>query len=128
MNVSEITARLYALNDALTGKTGKPGTYNGLYLTVRDDHCEIMLHTEYEANGGWSHGTAKGDTPSAALASADAIVAALPSLVAARNGRHMARIADCIDKAKADGIADEYVTPLRMTVAAMTENLLTVAK
>jgi len=69
-------------------------------------------------------GTATGATPEDALDDADRIIAALPDIATTNLHRHLARIAYCVDKARDDGIADEYVQPLRMTVAAITANLL----
>jgi hypothetical protein len=124
MNVKEISKRLYALNDALLDKTGKKGAYGGLDLEIKDDLCSVAIYTEYSSKGGWNHGTGKGDTPEAALDAADAIVAALPDLNKARLQAHLERVADCVDQARADNIADEYVTPLTATVAAISANLL----
>lgn len=124
MNVKEISKRLYALNDALLDKTGKKGAYGGLDLEIKDDQCSVSLYTEYDSDGGWTYGKAKGDTPEAALDAADAIVAALPAPEQARLQAHLERVADCVDKARADNIADEYVTPLTATVAAISANLL----
>mgnify|MGYP003672128105 CR=1 FL=1 len=124
MNIQEITKRLYAIGAAILEKTGE-SPWIAPYLSIRDDECSITLYRALgDANPCDDIGTAKGDTPEAALDAADAIIAALPSPENAKLHRHMARVADCIDKAHADGIDDEYVTPLRMTVAAMTENLL----
>jgi len=120
----EITIRLYGLAKALMTKTDKRICYGGLGMTIRNDMCVVYLNTDYEVQGGHSYGTAKGDTPEAALADADRIIAALPDLNTAKLHSHMARVAACIDKAHADGIADEYVTPLRVTVKAMSDNLL----
>jgi len=120
----EITIRLYGLAEALMTKTDKRICYGGLGMTIRDDRCVVYLQTDYEVNGGNSYGTANGDTPEAALADADRIIAALPDPDTAKLHRHMARVADCIDKAHADGIDAEYVTPLRKTVIAMSNNLL----
>jgi len=123
MNVQAITKRLYAIGDAILEKTGeKPWT--APYLKICDDKCTVTLYTGWNGGDYDVIGTAKGETAEAALDAADAIIAALPEPKTAKLHRHMARVADCIDKAHADGIADEYVTPLRMTVAAMTENLL----
>lgn len=125
MNVKEISKRLYALNDALLDKTGKKGAYGGLDMDIKDDRCSIMLRTDYTSVGDfYIYGTAKGDTPEAALDAADAIVAALPAPEKARLQAHLERVADCVDKARADNIADKYVTPLTATVAAISANLL----
>ena len=123
MNIQEITKRLYAIGEAILEKTGnKP--WIAPSLSIRDDQCTVTLYSGWNGGDYKVIGTAKGETPDAALDDADAIVAALPAPQTAKLHAHMARVADCIDKAHADGIDDEYVTPLRMTVAAMTENLL----
>ena len=123
MNIQEITKRLYAISDAILEKTGeKPWIEPS--LSIRDDKCTVTLYRGWIVGDNKMIGTAKGDTPDFALDAANAIIAALPTPEVAKIHAHMARVADCIDKAHADGIDDEYVTPLRMTVAAITENLL----
>ena len=118
MDVTEITARLYAIGAAILDKTGER-PWLAPSMTIKDNVCRIGVY------GGKDYiGTGKGDTPEAALDDADRIIAALPDLENAKLHRHMARVADCIDAAHSDGIADEYVTPLRLTVKAMSDNLL----
>lgn len=127
MDVQEITKRLYAIGDALLEKTGEsPWTAPKLY--IYDNKCTINLYTGW--NGGTYKviGSAKGDTPDSALDDADRIIAALAALENAKMQAHLERVAACVDKANADNIPDEYVTPLRMTIAAMTENLLEAPK
>jgi len=124
MNVAEISARLYAIDAAILDKTGET-PWIAPTLKIADGKCSVDLFKAY-GNGPADYmiGTAKGTTPDAALVDADRIIAALPRLDDAKLHRHMERVADCIDKAHADGIADEYVTPLRVAVSAMSDNLL----
>ena len=124
MNVAEISARLYAIDAAILDKTGET-PWIPLTLKIADGKCSVDLFKAY-GNGPADYmiGTAKGTTPDAALVDADRIIAALPDPDTAKLHRHMERVADCIDKAHADGIADEYVTPLRVAVSAMSDNLL----
>ena len=118
MDVTEITTRLYAIGSAILDKTGER-PWLAPSMTIKDNVCRIGV------NGGKDYiGTGKGDTPEAALDDADRIIAALPDLENAKLHRHMVRVAGCIDAAHSDGIADEYVTPLRLTVKAMSDNLL----
>ena len=121
MNIDQITARLYAIGAAILDKTGgKP--WHGPELCIKDNACQIHLYcADMRAN---ALGYAKGPTPEAALDEADRIIAALPDHSTAALHRHMARVAECIDKAHADDIPVEYVTPLRLTVKAMFDNLL----
>jgi len=123
MNVSEITARLYAIGAAILEKTGeKPWLTPS--MIIKDDACRITLYRDFGNGKSYTIGTAKGDTPEAALDDADRIIAALPDPETTKLHSHMARLAECVDKARDDGIADEYVQPIRMTVAAITANLL----
>lgn len=123
MNVKEITQRLYAIGTAILEKTGdKP--WISPSLSIRDDACTIALYMTKGADRYHIFHCAKGDTPEAALSDADAAIAALPDPKTVKLHNHMQRVADCIDKAAADGIDDEYVTPLRMTVKAISDNLL----
>ena len=123
MDVTEITARLYAIGEAILDKTGET-PWIAPKLAIADGKCCIGLYRDYGGGNDYIIGTAKGDTPEAALDDADRIIAALPDLETAKLHRHMARVADCIDAARSDGVADEYVTPLRLTVKAMSDNLL----
>jgi len=123
MDVTEITARLYAIGAAILDKTGET-PFLEPKLGISDGECRVGLYRGYGNGCDYTIGTATGDTPEAALDDADRIIAALPDLENAKLHRHMARVADCIDAAHSDGIADEYVTPLRLTVKAMSDNLL----
>ena len=71
MNVSEITAQLYAISKALVEKTGeKP--WIAPKLEIYDDKCGIDLMREYKTSGrnDYMVGTAKGNTPEDAIADA----------------------------------------------------------
>jgi hypothetical protein len=124
MNIAEITTRLYAIGAAILEKTGET-PFIAPAVKIADGECTVDLMKAYTfGNRDYIIGTAKGDTPEAALDNADMIIATLPSIETAKLHQHMARVADCIDKAHADGIAAEYVNPLRLTVKAMSDNLL----
>jgi len=123
MDVTEITARLYAIGAAILDKTGET-PWIGPKLAIADGKCCIGLYRDYGDGNDYIIGTATSVTVNGALDHADRIIAALPDLENAKLHRHMARVADCIDAAHSDGIADEYVTPLRLTVKAMSDNLL----
>jgi len=121
MDIDQISDRLYAIGAAILDKTGgKP--WHGPELRIKDNACHIDLYCSDIKAKALDY--AKGPTPEAALDKADRILAAMPDNNTAALYRHMARVADCIDKAADDGIADEYVTPLRLTVKAMSDNLL----
>lgn len=69
-----------------------------------------------------------GDTPAEAIEKAREYIAALPSPEEAGAHEYMRAVAKAIDTGKRNGIADEYVSPLRGVNMAMTENLLTHSK
>jgi hypothetical protein len=121
MNVSEITKRLYAINEAVIEKTGRKPVSTPSIVVAHEKCTVIVRGHSYECK---HIASISGGTFEAALDAADAFIAAMPALEAAKLQAHMARVADCIDKAHADGIADEFVTPLRVTVKAMSDNLL----
>ena len=126
MNTDQITTRLYAIGAAILEKTGEKPWFAPA-LKIADGKCTVELMKAYKPSplqNDYMIGTAKGHTPEAALDEADRIIAALPDHSTAALHRHMARVAECIDKAHADGIDPEYVTPLRKTVIAMSNNLL----
>ena len=125
MNVQEITKQLYAISKALVAKTGeKP--WIAPCVVIEDGKCKIRLTKAYNDSRmlAYEVGTAKGDTPEAAIADAFAIIAALPDLETAALHRHMARVADCADKARADGVDEDYITPLSVVVQQIGSNLL----
>ena len=125
MNVSEITAQLYAIGKAIVEKTGEQPWIQPK-MEIFDGKCAIELMREYKTSGrnDYMVGTAKGDTPDEAIADAFKIITALPDLATAAIQRHMSRVADCIDKGREDGIDDAWITPLVAVKTAMTENLL----
>ena len=59
-----------------------------------------------------------------ACRNADVWIAALPTPETRAMTDHMTRVADCIDKGRADGIDDAYIAPLVVVKSAMAENLL----
>lgn len=69
-----------------------------------------------------------GDTPADAIAKAFAYIAAMPSPDEAGVQEYMRDVAKAIDTGKRHNIADEYVAPLRVVKAAMTDNLLAHSK
>lgn len=125
MNVSEITAQLYAISRALVEKTGEKPWIQPK-MEIYDGKVRIDLMRAYGSGGGdYMVGTAKGDTPDEALNDAFAIIADMPDMATSKLQDHMKRVAACIDKGREDGIDDAYIAPLVVVKAAMTENLLT---
>ena len=125
MNVSEITAQLYAISRALVEKTGEQPWIQPK-MEIYDGKVRIDLMRAYVSGGGdYMVGTAKGDTPDEALNDAFAIIADMPDMATSKLQDHMKRVAACIDKGREDGIDDAYIAPLVVVKAAMTENLLT---
>lgn len=65
-----------------------------------------------------------GDTTQDAIDAARAFIADMPDPETAAMHNHMRRVADCIDKGRADGIDDAYITPLVGVKNDMAKNLL----
>jgi len=124
MNVEEITARLHAIGAAILDKTGET-PWLAPALKIADGACEIELMRAYD-HGRSSHymiGTAKGDTPEAALDDADRMIDALIDQETANLRHHIARVSDCIEKAGASGISEEYIGPMRRWARIMQNDL-----
>jgi len=120
-DVRTISNRLYALGALVLAKTGKRPWF-GPQITINDDRCEITLYGHDTALCALCY--AKGNTPIEALEAAELFADAMPDLATAQLHAHMRAVAACIDKARAAGIPDAYVTPLAATVAAISANLL----
>jgi len=121
--VQTITARLYALGAGILAKTGALPWF-GPQLRIMDDCCKIALYGSSGRTDTSPLYTATGETPGEALADAAAFVAAMPDLETAQLHAHMKLIAACLDKGRANGIPEAYLTPLAATVAAISANLL----
>lgn len=65
-----------------------------------------------------------GDTVGEALAGAKAHIRAMPNPEDAALQRHVKRLSDVADKARADNIPDEYIAPIPKIIKAISDNLL----
>lgn len=124
MNAQEITKRLYAIGEAFLAKTGEK-LWSDASLTIKDNKCEIILNSGWVGGKCMWYATIIEDTPEAAIDAAFEIIASFPPPEVTMLNAFMANLADCIDKAHADGIDDEYIKPLRLAIKAMSDNLLT---
>jgi hypothetical protein len=125
LTVKEINARLSALVVAMMAKG----------VTIPDAECQFNANVRARV-WLWARGGHKpfngscvknftNDDVAFALDTADKFVSSLPDLKIIKLTAHMNRVADCIDKGRADGIDDEYIAPLAAVKQAMSENLLT---
>ena len=125
ITITEINTRLSALVVAMLAKgVEQPRAQMTLECDARPN-CILWSSSESKSLEGKYLKILWGADEAAALASADAYVAAMPDPATAKLTAHMRRVADCIDKGREDGIDDEYIAPLVVVKQAMTENLLT---
>lgn len=123
----EIQAELSKLSKAMMQKGIKTPSAE---LTIRaDSPCRVTLWCDYQSrqfDGEYLKVTGKGENATEAIALAAAYIDALPDPATAGIRRYMAKVADALDVAREENIADEYVMPLRTVKSAMTSNLLEV--
>lgn len=117
-----INDRLYAVDAAILDKTGEnPALLS--QLSLWDGKCYIL---SYGLKSAKYDSTATKLMPSidSAFAEMHAMIAALPDPENIKLHEHMKRVAACVDAGEKDGIDAQYITPLRMTVQAISSNLL----
>jgi len=126
MNIKEIQTELAAL---VVQMTEKGVITPSAEFDIKDNgRLSVYLTSKYGSGSFGKHGTSKflhGDTAPETLEKARDYIAALPSPEETQTREYLNRVASAIDYAAENGIADEYVTPLRGVTCAMTENLLT---
>jgi hypothetical protein len=123
MNEQQIAARLVELHAALVAKLGKQPWMTPYLYIEGSGRIRISIHT---ADVSADCQTARGTTFAECFDAAFAIVANMPTPETAALHRHMKMLADVVDHGMANNIADEYVDPARVTIKAMTDNLLPV--
>lgn len=124
INESEVFARLTALHTALVDKLGAQ-PFLAPYLLMDQRACVIMIYADRAArpSNDVLH-TARAATIAAALANAEAFVAAMPDRDAKAKADWHRKLGDVIDEGHALALPDEVMAPLRQGSQAMTENLL----
>lgn len=125
MTIEEIQAALDSLQDAMSEK--------GIImpdprLTIRGHgarpYVGLMCAMTQNAFDGEHMKVIMGDTVADAIASAVAYIAAFPAPEVAAMHKYMRKLGEVVDFGVANGIAAEYVDPVRITQKAMTDNLL----
>jgi hypothetical protein len=124
MTLEEIQAALDALPGAMAAKgciepeaeySLKSQAASTLWLKASDKGASI---------GPFGLEIFRRQTPTECFVAALAHIAAMPEPQTAALHRHMARLGEAVDLARADGIPDEYVNPVSLTIKAMSDNLL----
>ena len=125
MTTEDIQAALDNLQDAMSEK--------GIImpdprLTMRGfgtrPYITLMCAGSQRAFDGETIKIIMGDTVADAVDAACAYIAALPSPETAAMHQYMRKLGEAVDFGVANGIAAEYVDPVRITQKAMTDNLL----
>lgn len=124
MDIAEIQKRLAAMVVAMTDKGFEQPTAE-LRINPTGEYPECWLSSKGEREiGTFSTEIVRGDTISETLSAADAHIARQKTGSEADLEEYMKRVAKAADYGKGKGIDDEYVAPLRMTIKAMSDNLL----
>lgn len=124
MTLEEIQAAL----DALPGAMAAKGciTPSAEYHVASQKPGWLLLRFSEKGATLGTHGLQfyLRKTPAECFAAALDAIAAMPEPQTAALHRHMARLGEAVDLARADGIPDEYVNPVSLTIKAMSDNLL----
>ena len=124
MNTQDIATRLTAIQSALVEKTGEQPILD-ISLSVRQSGtASVWLPRGYN-NGEHDVGTAEAHTIEGALDEAYSLVAAMPDADETKKRDFQKSIAKVIDEGEGINAPAEVMTPLRASMNAMTENLLT---
>jgi hypothetical protein len=113
MTIEEIKAALDKLTAAMLEKG----------ITAPSAELTLRRVAAREFEGEWLK-QFHSETVADALAAASAYIAARPTPETAAMHEYMRRLGKAVDFGVANGIAAEYVDPVRITQKAMTDNLL----
>lgn len=128
MNEPEIFARLTTLHSALVEKLGAQPYLGSVDLRMTGGgDCIIAIYDKCHVDGGTEKSLkfVRQPTIDAAFSDAEAFIAAMPDLEAAKLTAWHGKLADVIDEGHDLNLPDTVMTPLRQSSQAMTENLLT---
>ena len=126
MTIEEIQAALDSLTSAMLEKRIAAPLAQLVLRGVNDRPYVTLMcsSTTPDFDGEWMK-CVYGDTAQEALAAAAAYIAARPTPETAAMHQYMRKLGEAVDFGVSNGIAAEYVDPVRITQKAMTENLLT---
>lgn len=125
MTIEEIQAALDKLTAAMLEK-GITTPSADLTLKAHGGKPYVSLFCsslECEFDGKWMK-SCPGETVDESLSAASAYIAARPTPETAAMHKYMRKLGEAVDFGVANGIAAEYVDPVRITQKAMTDNLL----
>lgn len=122
MNEQQIAARLVELSAALVAKLDAQPWVGPDATISSSGRVRIGLYAKSCSDDPQF---ARGDTFEECFEAAFAIVADMPTPENKALHHHMKLLADVVDHGVANIIPDEYVDPARVTIKAMTDNLLT---
>ncbi len=129
MDINESLNEMQKLLDELPPLMSEKGVVNPVADLDLISQQKCLLWLKSSVSKGVPTGSSglkriEGDTFTDLIAKARVHIAALPDPGKSVFNRHMARVAKVIDDGRDDGIADEFIEPLTVVVAAMSKNLL----
>ena len=124
MSLEQIQTAMGALVSAMLGKGVI--TPRAEFIIKGNEQFAVHLQSSYDSkclNGSWLE-TKSGDAPEALISWANEFVSSLKSAEEKVLRTYLGKLADAVDYGHENGIAAEYVDPVRITQKAMSENLL----
>lgn len=121
MNTQQIADRLIELHTAMVEKLGRQPTIDSLMFVGHRGKASINLY----CNDNYEPDNVTGDTFEECFEKAFALVADLPTPESRATKTYINMLAKAVDHAKDNNIPEEYVSPARVAIKAMTDNLLT---
>ena len=122
MTYEEIKTRLGLIVKAMMDKNIK--TPDAQFSVRTNAGPSIYITCGDKAFDGDNYKFIFADAPEDALSKADALIASMVSGEEKVLRTYLGKLADAVDYGHENGIAAEYVDPVRITQKAMTENLL----
>jgi len=122
MNEQQIINRLVAAHTALVGKLAAQPKLDTSIRFYQSGKLHVLV---YGPNSYDPIGSITADTFAGILDDLDAFIAALPDPETLVLRTYLGKLADAVDYGHENGIAAEYVDPVRITQKAMSDNLLT---
>lgn len=125
MNIEQIQADLSAMVTEMTAKGVKLPRAELCLRGNESPNATLWGDLAQRALRGEYLQIINGDTATDALVNAHAFIAALPDPETLVLRTYLGKLADAVDYGHENGIAAEYVDPVRITQKAMSDNLLT---
>ena len=124
INIKEVHEKLDALAALMSDKGCVEPRTDVRICSGSQIYIWMMNSTEGAQVGTYQTHYERAKTVSEALTKAETHIRAMPDPEDAALQRHVERLAEVADKARADNIPDEYIAPIPKIIKAISDNLL----